>query len=290
MTNAIFSVDLESWCDSESTRQMYPSVDVQKCTQRLYEPTLWLLDLLDSHNSKATFFVLGRIAKKMPGLIREIAYRGHEIASHGFSHTPLHKTNYNNTVNDLRESKHIIEDCIGKRIEGYRAPCFSITSATAWAYNAIAEAGFSYDSSVYPYGLHPHYGISNAPLTPYYPIEDILEFPMSCATIGGLRIPCSGGAYLRFTPWFIFEKLYRNVLNSNRPYIFYIHPWELDPHQPRVGSFSTSAIRQYSFLSQTRNMLEKLCTDIQFISFHQWMIENSLAVTEEYLENTLAVL
>lgn len=290
MTNAIFSVDLESWCDSESTRKMLPSINVQKCTQRLFEPTLWLLDLLDSHNSKATFFVLGRIAEKMPGLIREIAYRGHEIASHGLSHTPLYRTNYNDFLTDLRTSKHILEDCIGQRIDGYRAPCFSITSATAWAYNAIAEAGFYYDSSVYPYGLHPQYGIPNAPLVPYYPIKDILEFPMSCATLGGIRIPCSGGAYMRFFPWSVFQKLYRNVLNNNRPYVFYIHPWELDPHQPRVGGFSSASIRQYSFLSHTRNKLEELCTEIQFISFREWMVENSLTHQEEYLENILAVL
>lgn len=290
MNNAIFSVDLESWCDSESIKRMAPNLQPDKCTQRIVEPTLWLLDLLDCTDNKATFFVLGRVAKKVPALIREIASRGHEIASHGYNHTPLYKTNFNDALNDMLLSKNVIEDTIGERIEGYRAPCFSVTSATAWAYNAIRDAGFLYDSSVYPFGLHPDYGIAKAPLTPYYPNDDILEFPLSCANIGGFKFPCSGGAYLRFIPWNLFQMMYKNVLSNNSPYIFYIHPWELDPYMPRSTKFSLSYLRQYSFLHSTREKVEALCSEQKFISFREWKAEHHLVENEIMYESTLAVL
>lgn len=275
MESVIFSVDVEAWYDASVIKTMQPYLNTEKCTDRILEPMLWLLDTLDTFGGKATFFVLGRIAKKYPNLVKEIVHRGHELGSHGFEHIPLTQRSITETFDDLTLSKNIIEQISGKTVKGYRAPCFSITAKNMQVYESLAQAGYAYDSSVFPFSLHPQYGVSDVPLAPYYAHEQILEFPLSCISLLGLRFPCSGGAYFRLSPSLYTKRCMSAITQNNRPFVFYIHPWELDDAQPRVGSFSLNYIRHYSFLSSTRKKIISLLENVKTVSFEQWIQQSN---------------
>lgn len=275
MESVIFSVDVEAWYDASVIKKMQPYMNTDKCTDRVLEPMLWLLDTLDAFGGRATFFVLGRIAQKYPLLISEIVRRGHEVGSHGFEHIPLTQRSMTEINNDITLSKEIIEQASGKAVKGYRAPCFSITAKNFQVYETLAAAGYTYDSSVYPFSLHPQYGIGNARLAPHYVHERILEFPLSCISFLGVRVPCSGGAYFRLSPSLYTKSCISAITHNNRPFVFYIHPWELDDAQPRVGSFSLNYLRHYSFLSSTRKKIISLLETVKTVSFEQWIQQNN---------------
>ncbi len=279
MESFIFSVDVEAWYDASVIKKMQPCLNTDKCTDRVLEPMLWLLDTLDAFGGKATFFVLARIAKKYPLLIKEIVRRGHEVGSHGFEHIPLTQRSMAEIHNDVTISKDILEQSSGTLIKGYRAPCFSITAKNMCVYESLAEAGYVYDSSVYPFSLHPQYGIADAPLAPYYAHEHILEFPLSCISLLGMRVPCSGGAYFRLSPTLYTKSCMSAITHKSRPFVFYIHPWELDDAQPRVGSFSLNYLRHYSFLSTTRKKILSLLKTVRTVSFEQWMQQSNTTLS-----------
>ncbi|HRI31138.1 MAG TPA: polysaccharide deacetylase family protein [Candidatus Kapabacteria bacterium] len=279
MESVIFSIDVEAWHDARVIQTMQPHLNTKKCTDRVIEPTLWLLDSLDEYGGKATFFVLGRIAKKYPNLVKEIVHRGHEVGSHGFDHVPLTERTMAETLEDILNSKDILEQCSGKAVSGYRAPCFSLTKTNTWVYESLAAAGYSYDSSVFPFSLHPEYALSDAPLAPYYAHDNIVEFPLSCISLFGIRIPCGGGAYFRLSPSLFTKHCMTTITHSNRPFVFYIHPWELDDTQPRVGSFSVNYMRHYSFLSSTRKKLIEIFKTVKTVSFKQWIEKHRKQIT-----------
>ncbi|UOE52174.1 DUF3473 domain-containing protein [Mucilaginibacter sp. SMC90] len=265
MKNA-FTVDLEDWFCSHNLISEIKYEDWDNLEGRVTAPTLRLLELLKKYDCKATFFVLGWVADRYPELIQKIAIDGHEIASHGYSHKLLTGIAPSFFEEDLIKSVFAIERACGIKPAGYRAPAFTIVNSTKWAFGILKKLGFAYDSSVYPTNMHPDYGIGDAPLTIYSPQSGLTEIPLSCAVLFNKNIPCSGGAYLRFLPYFLYKQLVNNVIKSGRAYIFYIHPWEIDPEMPRVKLPALKAIRHYTNLASTFGKIERLLQDFEFTS------------------------
>src|SRR6266446_1365035 len=266
MKNAL-TVDLEDYFHVSAYAGRVRLEEWDSYPSRVAANTDRLLGLLAEHNCLATFFVLGWVAEKKPEVVARVAAAGHEIACHSL----LHRRIFDLTPQEFREDTHrakaVIEDATGKQVVGYRAPSFSVIKKSSWSLNILVEEGFQYDSSVFPVE-HPSYGIPDALRTPYW-IETasgrILEFPMPTLSIGSMRSPVGGGAYLRllaysYTLWSIRH------LNEheNFPVCVYIHPWELDPAQPRMGGSLSARARHYFGLRGTEVKLRKLVRDVEF--------------------------
>jgi polysaccharide deacetylase family protein (PEP-CTERM system associated) len=263
MINAI-SVDLEDWfCVSNLTdtirREQWEGIQ-----SRIEKNTQILLELFDKHNVKATFFVLGWVAEHFPRLIRTIDMEGHEIACHGYSHRMLTHMTPEEFSEDIKKSIRITGSLTSQRIIGYRAPSFTMGAKTLWALDTLKENGILYDSSVFPIGFHPDYGLPEAPLEIFRHENGLLEFPLSCVEVLGRRIPCSGGGYFRLFPYALTRSLLRRCNREGRPSVFYLHPWEIDPDQPRVKLPPLKRFRHYLNLGRTLSRLERLIQDFQF--------------------------
>lgn len=266
MKNAL-TVDLEDYFHVSAYAGKVRREDWDSYPSRVAQNTDRLLDLLAQHNCLATFFVLGWVAEKKPEVVARVAAAGHEIACHSL----LHRRIFDLTPQEFREDTHrakaAIEDATGKEVVGYRAPSFSVTPKSYWALEILVEEGFQYDSSIFPVE-HPSYGIPDAPRTPYWVNTArgrILEFPMPTLAIGSKRSPIGGGAYLRLLPYSYTLWAIRHLNRlENLPVCVYVHPWELDPQQPRmVGSLSARA-RHYFGLRGTETKLRKLVRDVEF--------------------------
>lgn len=219
-----------------------------------------ILDLFDEFDVKGTFFVLGWIAERHPGIVSSIAKRGHEVASHGYNHTRIIHQSPEEFEADISKTKSILEDLIGTEVIGYRAASFSISDNNHWAHIKIEEAGYKYSSSIYPI-KHDLYGIPNAPRFPYKPDKTgLVEIPISTYKFLNYRVPCGGGGYFRLFP-FLLSKYMINGVNSRekRPCVFYFHPWELDPEQPRVNGLDIKTrFRHYKNLDRMQSKLKTL--------------------------------
>lgn len=234
---------------------------------RVENNTIHLLDIFDEHKVKATFFVLGWVAERKKVLVREIADRGHEVACHGYSHQLV----YNQTPEVFEEetvrSKSILEDIIQTPVRGYRAASYSITDQSLWAIDILAETGFVYDSSIFPV-RHDRYGIPDTPEHPYR-IDtrsgcSIVEFPLSTASIFSYRLPVAGGGYFRLYPYWLSKAGLKQVNRRQQPFIFYLHPWEIDSNQPRVDASWLSRFRHYNNLHKCEPRLRQLLQDFKF--------------------------
>lgn len=219
------SVDLEDWFSLVRRRlwkvEEEPHERVVTATQRL-------LDLLDEAGTRATFFVLGSVAERFPTLVREVAARGHEIGTHGATHRRVDAIGAEGFREELRSSRAAIERACGRSPVCHRAPEFSITAATPWAFTILAEEGFRFDSSVFPI-RHPKYGIPGAPVAPYVTDAGILEFPLATYSLLGRRIPAAGGGYLRYFPYRMIEAAIGQANARGDPAVLYVHPYEFDP-------------------------------------------------------------
>ena len=225
-----------------------------------------VLEIFDNHNVKATFFILGWIAKRYPGLVKKIAIHGHEIASHGSNHLLVSSQTSSEFKTDIQEAKLLLEDLVGKIVKGYRAPSFSINSNNIWALDIIKECGYLYSSSIYPV-RHDLYGMPKSPRFLFiHEHSGIIEIPMSTVKIHNLNIPCSGGGYFRLYPyWFSKWAIKRINMLEGKSAIFYFHPWELDPSQPRVkGTTFKTRFRHYINLRKTRSRIQQLLSDFQW--------------------------
>jgi polysaccharide deacetylase family protein (PEP-CTERM system associated) len=224
-----------------------------------------LLELLHAASAKATFFTLGWIAERYPGLVRRIATEGHEIASHGYAHHRASEQPAETFLSDIRLAKLLLEDTVGNEIKGYRAPSFSIGLKNRWAFDCIAAAGYRYSSSVYPV-RHDHYGMPDAPRFPYKPCHGLVELPISTSRVLNMNLPAGGGGFFRLLPYSTSRWLIRRVNRiDRRPAIFYLHPWELDPEQPRVaGLDAKTQFRHYVNLRRTRRRLARLLADFRW--------------------------
>lgn len=271
MQNAI-SIDLEDWFCVHNLSGVIRKEDWDSCELRVLESTNRLLALFDRHQTRATFFVLGWVAKRLPELVRELEDRGHEIAVHGYDHLLLTEISPLEFEKDLAKALEAIERCgVATRPVGFRAPSFTMVKSTKdWALPILEKYGFKYDSSVFPVGFHPDYGMVESPLSPYKITENLHEFPMSCLEVFGKRFPFSGGGYFRLFPYAYTKYCMQKVNAQGRPAVFYLHPWELDPGQPRVKNLSLSQkLRHYRNIDQTELRLDKLLGDFEFTTIRE---------------------
>ena len=241
---------------------------------RVVQNTHKILNILSETNTKATFFVLGYVAEHFPELVETIKDEKHEIATHGYSHTPIEQQTPSEFEEDLLKSIRILEKITGDRVMGYRARQFSVSKKTSWAIDILKKAGLKYDSSVFPVKT-PLYGVPDAPLYPYHisssnikrdnPEEGFLELPLSVFRIPIVRknIPIAGGFYLRFLPYLFIKHAIKTINKMNQPAIIYIHPWEFDPKQPRISDHKWY---HYYRLSKTEQKFRKLLKDFKFTS------------------------
>lgn len=232
-----------------------------------------ILDMLDEFSVRATFFVLGWVAERLPSLVREIRRRGHEIACHGYGHQLVYQLSFQQFRDDIRSAKNILEDICGERIYGYRAPSYSITSRSLWALDILVEQGFTYDSSIFPI-YHDVYGIPGGKRF----IHDISthegsirEFPLSTFPLDlgfwHSRLPVAGGGYLRLFPVSLVSRAIQTINSREKqPVIVYFHPWEIDPDQPRIRAGFRSCFRHYLNLERMELKVRHLLKNLRFAS------------------------
>jgi polysaccharide deacetylase family protein (PEP-CTERM system associated) len=238
---------------------------------RVVENTRRVLDLFDEFEVKATFFILGWIAEREPGLVREIALRGHEVATHGYGHELVYDIGPERFRADLRRSRAILESITGKPVLGYRAPSYSITVKSMWALDILVEEGFAYDSSIFPV-RHDIYGVPGAERFPHVirrGAGEIVEFPLTtwplCILGKQCCIPVAGGGYLRLLPAGLIRKVFQGINErEGQPAVLYFHPWEVDPGQPRMRACLKSRFRHYLNLSRTEAKLRTLLSGLSF--------------------------
>lgn len=233
---------------------------------RVEQSTQRTLALFADHDVKATFFTLGWVAERYPSLVRTILGEGHELASHGMQHVRVHEQTPEVFRADIRKSKRLLEDTGGCAVRGYRAASFSITERTQWAFDALAEEGYAYSSSVYPI-RHDHYGIPGAPRFAYHPGADgLVEVPISTVSVFGQTLPCGGGGYFRLLPYGLSRWAMRRVNQRDRkPCIFYFHPWEIDAEQPRLeGLTFKTRFRHYTNLSRMERRLGVVLSEFKW--------------------------
>jgi len=238
-----------------------------------------ILRMLDDHSAKATFFVLGWIAERYPKLLRRIVDGGHELASHGFGHQRASALSDASFFADIDRAKRILEDTCAVEVLGYRAPSFSIGASNLWAFDAIERAGYRYSSSIYPI-RHDHYGMPEAPRFAHRVRPNLLELPVTTMRLFDRNWPAGGGGYFRLLPYAVSRSLLRRVNRIDRqPAIFYMHPWEIDPEQPRIPGIDVKTrFRHYINLGRTEGRLRRLLAD-----FRWGRVDQAILLTEERL-------
>jgi polysaccharide deacetylase family protein (PEP-CTERM system associated) len=251
---------------SEARRQQWGQLESR--VQRNIET---ILALLAKRDVRATFFVLGWVAERYPELVHSIAAQGHEVACHGYGHELITNQNPRTFREDVRKAKEILEDISGKRVYGYRAPSFSITKQTKWAIPILIEEGYLYDSSIFPV-LHDRYGMPDATPTIHLLHAEagcLWEVPPSTVNVLGIRVPAGGGGYFRLYPYPVLRMLLKRIERAGHPLVMYLHPWELDPDQPRMEGSRLSKFRHYLNLYKTEERLCSLLGDFQFDTIQQ---------------------
>jgi len=266
MRNAL-SVDVEDWFQVGAFETTIDKASWDNRLHRVERNTDAVMALFDEAGVKATFFTLGWVAARYPALIRRIAEAGHEVASHGWDHLRVFRMTPEQFADDLRRARFAIEDATGSAITGYRAPSFSIDLRTPWAHDVLAEAGYAYSSSVAPV-LHDHYGWPEAPRFAFRPLanSDLIELPVTTVQLGQSKFAAGGGGFFRLFPYALSRWAIRRVnKRDRRPAIFYFHPWEIDPDQPRVLEAPLkSRLRHYSNLDRMAGKLKRLLRDFEW--------------------------
>jgi polysaccharide deacetylase family protein (PEP-CTERM system associated) len=266
MVNAM-TIDVEDYFQVSAFDDVLPRGEWEGMESRVVRNTERLLAIFAEHRVRATFFVLGWVAERHPGLVREIAAGGHEIASHGYGHRLVYDQAPEAFREDLRRSKDILESSSGAAVTGYRAPSFSITLRSLWALDVLVEEGFEYDASIFPIH-HDRYGIPGSPRHAYRidrAAGSLVEAPGSTTTVGSLNLPVAGGGYFRILPYaWTRWGIARVNRRDGQPAIFYLHPWEIDPAQPRLEPGALRAVRHYRNLSRTEGRLRRLLADFRF--------------------------
>ena len=278
----IFTIDLEDWL--QSSIEVFPATIRAKLstrpTDRVVANTYKLLDILDTYEVRATWFVLGTVAECFPALIREIGDRGHEIASHGYGHELVYRLRPETFREDLRRSSGVIENACGRKVLGYRAPYFSITPAASWALDVLAELGFRYDSSLFPIsrGL---YGFPGADRFPSKLANGLFEFPVTTLPFLKMSLPVGGGGYFRLFPYLALRSAYKAVHKKHQqPLVFYMHPYELDGDEfrspPPAMDLHTRLVwwQQHFNRNRFEKKLKRLLGAFSFVSARQWIEEH----------------
>jgi polysaccharide deacetylase family protein (PEP-CTERM system associated) len=261
------SVDVEDYFHVSAFDGVVPRTGWAGMESRVCANTDRLLDTFDEFGVRSTFFVLGWVAERHPGLVERIAARGHEIASHGYAHRLVYDQTLTAFREDVRKAKRLIEDAGGRPVHGYRAPSYSITPRSLWALDVLIEEGYTYDASIFPI-RHDRYGIPVSPRQPFL-IERgdrvLMEVPGSTVRVGPINLPIAGGGYFRILP---YEWTRRGIARLNRverrAAVFYLHPWEIDPDQPRLRAGWLSRFRHYRNLHKTESRLRALLAEFRF--------------------------
>jgi polysaccharide deacetylase family protein (PEP-CTERM system associated) len=257
------SVDVEDWFQVQAFARTIRREAWEALDRRVEANTDRILERFAAHGVRATFFTLGWVAERHPALIRRIVAGGHELASHGHGHELVHEIGAEAFRADIRRAKQVLEDISGTPVIGYRAPTFSIGPQTPWAHAILAEEGHRYSSSIFPV-KHDLYGAPDAPRGPHRPRADgVMEVPMTTVRAAGRNLPCSGGGWFRLVPYALFRAgLQRVNRRERRAGVFYFHPWEVDPAQPRVAEAPRlSRFRHYTGIPAMMARLDRLLTD-----------------------------
>jgi polysaccharide deacetylase family protein (PEP-CTERM system associated) len=238
------SIDVEEYFQVTAFNGQAPLDQWDSYQARVHRATEKILSILEEHGTKATFFIVGWVARKHPGIVKVIQRQGHEIACHSYAHREISEQSLEVFRKDLRLARSILEDITGERVSGYRAPTFSITTDTLWALDVLIEEGFRYDSSVFPI-RHDRYGMPKAERFPNVICRnngyELLEFPMSTVRVMGMNLPFAGGGYMRLLPPGIISRAIGRINRGGQPAIVYVHPWEFDPDQPRIRASRTTS-------------------------------------------------
>jgi polysaccharide deacetylase family protein (PEP-CTERM system associated) len=264
ITNAL-TVDVEDYFQVSAFEAQVDRASWDELPCRVERNVERLLGMLERHGCHATFFTLGWVAQRYPELVRRVADAGHEVASHGYDHRRASDQRPHEFLDDITRAKRLLEDITGRAVHGYRAPSFSISTRNLWAFDCIARAGYRYSSSVYPV-RHDHYGMPDSPRFPYGVGNGLVEVPLTTTRMFGVNLPAAGGGYFRLAPYALTRWAIERVNRlDRRPAIFYLHPWELDPEQPRVsGAPLRSRIRHYLNLRKTEPRLDRLIGDFRW--------------------------
>jgi polysaccharide deacetylase family protein (PEP-CTERM system associated) len=287
------TVDVEDYFHTEAMGACAPREQWDRMPTRIEKNTERLFELFASHGVRGTFFFLGWVAERFPGLVREAARLGHELGCHSYWHRLIYRLSPEEFKEDTRKAKGAVEDAAGMSVAGYRAPSFSLVKGTEWAQDILAELGFLYDSSICPVN-HDLYSNPDAPRMPHrIAAGALLEFPVATLSVGGHNFPVGGGGYLRILPYaYTRWGLARLNQGEGSRAIVYLHPWEIDPEQPRLPASLRSRFRQYTGLGTTAGKLERLLEDFHFApiveSFSLELASTSSAPTDSGFGERLA--
>jgi len=260
------TIDVEDYYQVSAFDDVIDPARWEEMPSRVERNTQVILDILDEHQVKATFFIVGWIAERYPELVHSIVSRGHEIGCHSYRHRRIYSLTPEEFRQDTKKAKDVLEAASGREIVSYRAPSYSITMKSLWALDILEELGFKYDSSIFPI-RHDIYGIPDAPRFQYkLPDHEMIEFPISTAKVFGRNVPVAGGGYFRLFPYWLTKFLLTKINKEEQhPFIFYLHPWEIDPGQPRIDAAKPlSKFRHYNNLTKTVLRLDRLLHDFSF--------------------------
>jgi polysaccharide deacetylase family protein (PEP-CTERM system associated) len=263
----LLTFDVEDWFQVENLKSNINRNEWEEKKLRVKDNTQQILKILDHHNTKATFFILGWIAERVPELVKEIYKKGHEIASHGYEHQLVYNLSPEEFRKDLLKSKDILESIINDRVYGYRAPSFSITN---WALDILKEEKFIYDSSFFPANSHDRYSKLDLNIKKHGFIKildnGLKEINISTLSLFNKELPWGGGGYFRLLPYWLFKLGYKKLYKEKKGAIFYFHPWELDAEQPRINDIKASyKFRHYYGLNKSEEKLKNLVRDFKFM-------------------------
>jgi polysaccharide deacetylase family protein (PEP-CTERM system associated) len=272
----VVSVDVEDYFHAEVFSEVVERSRWDSYTSRVEVNTRRLLELLATFDVHGTFFILGWVAERFPSLVREIAANGHELACHSYWHRLIYKLSPRDFRDDTLRAKNVIEQISGQAVNGYRAPTYSIVDDSVWALEILAELGFSYDSSIYPI-RHDRYGMPWTPRMPFRfetPCGPITEFPITTFRLRGQNMPVGGGGYLRLLPMLYTQLGLKQVRKEGLPIVIYIHPWEIDPEQPRLPIKLTSRLRHYTNLARMYERFTNVLQEASYTSFRESGLAN----------------
>jgi polysaccharide deacetylase family protein (PEP-CTERM system associated) len=263
---SVMSVDVEDWFQVENLKGVIRRDSWDSRELRVERNTDRILELMSGKGVRATFFVLGWVAEACPALVRRISDSGHEVASHGYGHELVYKLSPEEFQRDVERSVRVLEDITGKAVLGFRAPSFSITD---WAIDILTEIGLRYDSSAFPTMAHDRYGTLSGVNADSRVVElrpGFVEICISCLRLGKHGVPWGGGGYFRLIPYPLFKWGVQSILGAGNPYVFYIHPWEIDPQQPRVSGLSRlHYFRHYNHLERCEARFEALLGEFRWV-------------------------
>ncbi len=266
MQTSIFSVDVEDWFHILDVPSAPVISEWSSLPSRVEKNFSRLLDIFSEHNVQVTCFFLAWVGERFPHLVKEAAARGHEVASHGYSHRLVYQQSREEFYEDVRRARLLLEEVAGSPVVGYRAPGFSTTTDTPWFFDVLAQAGYQYDSSVFP-AARGHGGIRDARRDPYRVNDAFLEVPITVADIAGKAMCFFGGGYLRLFPYWLIRKKANEVLAEGRPVVFYIHPREIDPAHPRLPMSRRRTFKSYVNLETTEWKIRRILRDFPVTTF-----------------------